>query len=120
MDVSCDADSQVRLGTVFVTSIGGRVGWSALSDARAKSAIRKPYLRLAFVRRAARRERFRYTSGNARPTWVFVAQEIEMLFGDGDATAARQPDSVLRVLAPRAAWRAAAVPALADGLVGRR
>jgi hypothetical protein len=82
MDAYCDADNQVRLGNVFVTSIGGKVGWSALSDARAKSDVRDLDLGLDFLL-ALRPVSFRYIAGNGRTDMGFVAQEVEALLGDG-------------------------------------
>jgi hypothetical protein len=82
MDAYCDATNQVRLGNVFVTSIGGKVAWSALSDARAKSDVRDLDLGLDFVL-ALRPVAYRYTAGNGRTDLGFVAQDVEALLGDG-------------------------------------
>ncbi len=81
MDGYCDASNQVRLGNVFVTSIGGKVAWSALSDARAKSEINDLDLGLPFVL-ALRPVSYRYKSGNGRIDMGFVGQDIEALLGD--------------------------------------
>ncbi len=82
MDAYCDATDQVRLGNVFVTSIGGKVAWSALSDARAKRDIRDLDLGLDFVL-ALRPVSFTLNNGNGRTDMGFVAQDIETLLGDG-------------------------------------
>ena len=82
MDAYCDATNQVRLGNFFVGSIGGKVGWSALSDARAKESIRDLDLGLGFVL-ALRPVSFRYKGGNGRTDMGFVAQDVEALLGDG-------------------------------------
>ncbi len=82
MDAYCDATNQVRLGNYFVTSIGGKVGWSALSDARAKSDIQDLDLGLSFVL-ALRPVSYRYKSGNGRIDMGFVGQDVESLLGEG-------------------------------------
>lgn len=82
IDAYCDANDQVRLGNVFVTSIGGKVDWSALSDVRAKSDVRDLDLGLPFVL-ALRPVAYRYKHGNGRTDLGFVAQDVEALLGDG-------------------------------------
>ena len=82
MDAYCDATNEVRLGNVFVTSIGGKVGWSALSDARAKTDVADLGLGLEFVK-ALRPVSFRYKGGDGRTDMGFVAQDVETLLGDG-------------------------------------
>ncbi len=82
MDAYCDATNQVRLGNFFVGSIGGKVGWSALSDARAKTDIADLDLGLDFVL-ALRPVSFRYKGGNGRTDMGFIAQDVEELMGDG-------------------------------------
>jgi hypothetical protein len=47
--VSITASNQVRIGNASVTSIGGQVAWTALSDERAKSDIRPNVPGLDFV-----------------------------------------------------------------------
>ena len=78
----CDANDQVRLGNFFVTSIGGKVGWSTLSDARAKTDIRDLDLGLPLVL-ALRPVSYRFKGGNGRADMGFVAQDVETLLGDG-------------------------------------
>jgi hypothetical protein len=46
---STTADNQVRIGNSSVTSIGGQVAWTALSDARIKENIRQNVPGLDFV-----------------------------------------------------------------------
>ena len=82
VDAYCTADNQVRLGNVFVNSIGGEVAWSALSDLRAKTDVRDLDLGLDFVM-ALRPVEYRLKSGNGKTDMGFVAQEIEALLGDG-------------------------------------
>jgi trimeric autotransporter adhesin len=43
------ADNQVRFGNTAVTSIGGQVGWTALSDARAKTHIQEDVPGIEFI-----------------------------------------------------------------------
>ena len=43
------ADNQVRIGNINVTSIGGFVGWSTLSDARFKKNIEEKVIGLDFI-----------------------------------------------------------------------
>jgi hypothetical protein len=38
-DASATASDMVRIGNIFVTSIGGQVGWSTLSDKRFKENV---------------------------------------------------------------------------------
>ncbi len=77
----CDGPDQVRVGGPGVTSIGGKVAWSALSDARAKSEIADLDLGLPFVL-ALRPVSYRYKSGNGRIDMGFVGQDVEALLGD--------------------------------------
>jgi hypothetical protein len=77
----CDADNQVRLGGPSVTSIGGKVGWSALSDVRAKKDVRDLSLGLAFVI-ALRPVEYRLRNGNGHVDMGFVAQDVEALLGE--------------------------------------
>ncbi len=81
MDAYCDATNQVRLGNVFVNSIGGKVAWSALSDQRSKSDIRNLDLGLPLIL-ALRPVAYRYKSGNGRIDMGFVGQDVEALLGD--------------------------------------
>jgi hypothetical protein len=78
----CDGNDQVRLGNFYVTSIGGAVAWSALSDARAKKDVRDLSLGLDFVM-ALRPVEYRLTNGNERVDLGFVAQDVEALLGEG-------------------------------------
>ena len=82
VDAYCTASNQVRLGNRFVGSIGGEVGWSALSDIRAKTDVRDISLGLDFVL-ALRPVEYRLRSGNGKTDLGFVAQDIEALLGDG-------------------------------------
>lgn len=81
MDAYCSATNQVRLGNFYVTSIGGKVGWSELSDARAKTDVSDLETGLDLVL-ALRPVSFRYRSGNGRIDFGFVAQDVEALLGD--------------------------------------
>ena len=76
----CDADDQVRLGGPFAASIGGKVGWSALSDARAKRDIRDLDLGLDFVLRL-RPVEYTLKIGNGRRDLGFLAQDVEAVLG---------------------------------------
>jgi hypothetical protein len=82
VDAYCTTSNQVRLGNRFVGSIGGEVGWSALSDLRAKTDIHDISLGLDFVL-ALRPVEYRLRSGNGKTDMGFVAQDIEALLGDG-------------------------------------
>ena len=44
-----DASNQVRLGNTAVTSIGGQVGWTILSDGRFKTAVKEDIPGLEFI-----------------------------------------------------------------------
>jgi hypothetical protein len=81
-DAYCVADNQVRLGNVFVNSIGGKVDWSTISDARAKEDVRGLDQGLPLVL-ALRPVSYRYKAGNGRQDMGFVAQEVEELLGEG-------------------------------------
>ncbi|MFO1305477.1 MAG: tail fiber domain-containing protein [Burkholderiales bacterium] len=81
IDAYCDANDQVRLGNIFVNSIGGKVGWSALSDARAKEDIRELDLGLDFVL-GLRPVSYRLKGGNGRTDMGFLAQDVEAALGD--------------------------------------
>jgi hypothetical protein len=80
IDAYCDGDNQVRLGNPFVASIGGKVAWSALSDARAKDDVRELRLGLDFVLRL-RPVSYRLKGGNGRTDMGFLAQDVEGLLG---------------------------------------
>ncbi len=77
-----DASNHVRIGDTFVTQIGGQVGWSNLSDARAKNDVRDLDLGLDFVMQL-RPVSFTMKQGNGRTDMGFVAQDVEALVGDG-------------------------------------
>jgi hypothetical protein len=81
IDAYCDGSNEVRLGNAFVTSIGGEVAWSALSDRRAKKDIRDISLGLDFVLQL-RPVEYELKRGNGRTDMGFVAQDIEALLGD--------------------------------------
>ncbi len=82
IDAYCDGDNQVRLGNTFVSSIGGKVAFSALSDLRAKTDVRDLELGLDFVL-ALRPVAYTLRTGNGKTDMGFVAQDIEALLGDG-------------------------------------
>ena len=48
-DAKVDASNKVVVGNTAVTSIGGQVGWTTLSDRRLKTAIQKSELGLDFI-----------------------------------------------------------------------
>ncbi len=77
-----DASHHVRIGNTAVTQIGGQRGWSNLSDARAKEAIRDLGLGLELVL-ALRPVQFRMKEGDGRTDLGFLAQDVEALLGDG-------------------------------------
>jgi hypothetical protein len=76
-----DASNHVRIGDTNVTQIGGEVGWSALSDLRAKTDIQDLDLGLDFVM-ALRPVSFQLKQGNGRTDMGFIAQDVEALIGD--------------------------------------
>jgi len=80
-NANVDASYHVQIGDTNVTQIGGQVGWSNLSDARAKSDIRDLDLGLDFVL-ALRPVSFHYKNGNGRTDMGFVAQDVEALVGE--------------------------------------
>ena len=82
VDAYCTAGNQVRLGNRFVSSIGGEVAWSALSDIRAKTDVCDLPLGLDFVM-ALRPVEYRLRGGNGKTDMGFIAQDIEALLGDG-------------------------------------
>ena len=82
IDAYCDGNDQVRLGNLFVGSIGGKVGWSALSDARAKVGIRDLEQGLDFVLRL-RPVSYSLMTGNGRTDMGFLAQDVEATLGEG-------------------------------------
>jgi hypothetical protein len=79
---TADASNHVRIGNTDVTQIGGQVGWSALSDIRAKTNIANLDLGLDFVM-ALRPVSFTLKQGNGRTDLGFIAQDVETLLGDG-------------------------------------
>ena len=76
-----DASYHVLIGDSQITQIGGQVGWSNLSDMRAKSDIRDLDLGLDFVL-ALRPVSFTMKQGNGRTDMGFVAQDVEALMGE--------------------------------------
>ena len=82
VDAYCTATNQVRLGNVYVSSIGGEVAWSNLSDIRAKTNVRDVSLGLDFVLQL-RPVEYQLRTGNGRTDMGFVAQDIEALLGEG-------------------------------------
>ena len=81
MDAYCDATNQVRLGNFFVNSIGGKVGWSTLSDVRAKTDVTEMESGLPLVL-ALKPVTYRLKGGNGRTDMGFVAQDVEAVLGD--------------------------------------
>ena len=81
VDAFCSADNEVRLGNYFVTSIGGKVAWSALSDARAKTDIRDLDLGLDLIMKL-RPVSYRLRNGDGRTDLGLVAQDVEKVLGD--------------------------------------
>ena len=77
-----DASNKVRIGNNAVTVIGGPVGWSNLSDLRAKRDVRDLDLGLDFIL-ALRPVQFRMIHGNDRVDFGFLGQDVETLLGDG-------------------------------------
>jgi hypothetical protein len=49
IDATATGDNMVRIGNVYVTSIGGQVGWSTLSDGRFKENIKENVPGLNFI-----------------------------------------------------------------------
>jgi hypothetical protein len=49
IDATATGDNMVRIGNVFVTSIGGQVGWTTLSDGRFKENIKENVPGLSFI-----------------------------------------------------------------------
>jgi len=49
IDATATATDMVRLGNVFVNSIGGQVGWTTLSDGRFKDNVKEDVPGLAFI-----------------------------------------------------------------------
>lgn len=80
-DAYCDGNDQVRLGNASVTSIGGKVAWSTLSDARAKTDIRDIPFGLDFVL-GLRPVQYKLKVGNGRTDMGFLAQDVEALLGE--------------------------------------
>jgi trimeric autotransporter adhesin len=88
----------VRIGNINVTSIGGQVAWTAVSDGRMKTDIRDLELGLDFVK-ALRPVSYRMYGGNDRIDMGFVAQDVEDLLGDRyNVVAAAGGDENLRTL----------------------
>lgn len=50
IDATATASNQVRIGNTFVTSIGGQVGWSTLSDGRFKRDVSENVPGLDFIK----------------------------------------------------------------------
>jgi len=45
------ASNQARIGDAYVTSIGGQVGWTTLSDGRFKTDVNEKRTGLAFIKK---------------------------------------------------------------------
>jgi hypothetical protein len=80
-DAYCDSTDQVRLGNYYVTSIGGKVAWSALSDVRAKTDIHDLDLGLDLIMKL-RPVSYRLRNGNRKTDLGLVAQDVEKVLGD--------------------------------------
>mgnify|MGYP001570000614 CR=1 FL=1 len=76
-----DANNKVRVGNDAVTVIGGKVGWSNLSDIRFKKDIQGSDLGLDFINQL-RPVSFRMKDGNGELDYGFIAQEVETALGD--------------------------------------
>jgi hypothetical protein len=76
-----DVSNKVRVGNTSVTVIGGQVGWSTLSDGRAKTDVKDIALGLDFIQ-ALRPVAYRLKGGNGRIDLGFVAQDVETVLGD--------------------------------------
>jgi len=75
-----DASYHIRIGGSDVSQIGGQVGWSNLSDIRARDEIRDLDLGLDFVTRL-RPVSFTLKGGSGRTDMGFVAQDVESPMG---------------------------------------
>ena len=49
IDATATGNNMVRIGNTFVTSIGGQVGWSTLSDGRFKEGVNEDVPGLSFI-----------------------------------------------------------------------
>ena len=76
-----DASNKVRIGNDSVIVIGGKVGWSNLSDIRTKKDIKDIGLGLNFIT-SLRPVEFKTKEGDDRIHLGFVAQDIEVLLGE--------------------------------------
>lgn len=75
--VKLDASNKVRIGNDAITSIGGKVGWTTLSDARYKTEIQANVPGLAFIGNL-KPVTYRYTVGGDQTRYTgFLAQEVE-------------------------------------------
>lgn len=74
------ASNTVLIGNTAMTSIGGQVGWSTLSDGRFKTKIQKEKLGLDFILNL-RPVRYNYTNKDQADIWYsgLIAQEVEEL-----------------------------------------
>ncbi len=74
------ASNSVLIGNTAMTSIGGQVGWSTLSDGRYKTNIQKESLGLDFILNL-RPVRYNYTFNEQSGNWYsgLIAQEVEEL-----------------------------------------
>jgi len=93
--LSVTANNQARIGNAFMTSIGGQVGWSTLSDGRYKTNVKEDIPGLAFIKKL-RPVSFTYTNAaqdkNASKEQIeiaskivhtgFIAQEVEKAAAD--------------------------------------
>jgi hypothetical protein len=74
------SSNQVMIGNTSVTWIGGKVAWTALSDARWKKDIVDIPVGLNFIQKL-RPVEYTLKQGNGRKDWGFLAQDIESLIG---------------------------------------
>lgn len=74
------ASNTVLIGNTAMTSIGGQVGWSTLSDGRFKTNVQKENLGLDFILNL-RPVRYNYTYQDQADIWYsgLIAQEVEEL-----------------------------------------
>ena len=92
MDLNITDDNTIRIGNSDITSIGGQVSWTALSDGRFKNKLKEYVPGLAFINRLRPvscnwdREALRKArggSGNVHNEAVretgFIAQEVESI-----------------------------------------
>ena len=75
-----DASNKVRIGNSLVAVIEGAVNMTTPSDSRLKKDVEDIGQGLAFIR-SLRPVQYRFTNGNDRIDFGFIAQDIEVLLG---------------------------------------